>query len=254
MYKNILMIGTLFTRSGEGLSRDIRTVSERGHRPRPVISGIDSAGEPKIQKKDAHFIPEEMIQSQIDKSFEVWPIHAVKTGYIGRASHITAAARVLEKKRKIYSFPIIVDPAILNYDGSQNYGSPGMQALKRDLIIQADIITPSVEEAEILSGIHIRDPDQLREAAAILLTLGPKAVLVRGGHFGEDYAMDVLVTENAEMTFKQPRLMKENIGGVKGYGSVIASVIASGLAEGQPYSKTIDDALTHVQSTFLSDL
>lgn len=254
MYSNILSVGGMFCRTGEGLNRDLRTLVESGHRGRPVITSIDTSGEQTVDQKAAHLLPVNVVLDQIKKSFISWPIKGVKTGYLGNANMAEQICACLADLKKEHGFPLVVDPSILSSQGERHIDKAGLNILKRDLILIADIITPSVKEAEILTGMEIRDIDDMHSAAEMLLTLGPKAVFIRGGNFKQREVVDLLATDSAHMTFNQPRLMITGISGALGYGGVIACVIATKLSAKASYKEAIEAALDHVKGTFLSDL
>jgi hydroxymethylpyrimidine/phosphomethylpyrimidine kinase len=254
LYTNILTIGTLFCRTGEGVSRDMRTIVEAGHRGRQIVTAIDPTGDLAVNQEFLHRVPHETIQRAIRTAFETWTIGAVKLGYLGDAATIEMVADELKAQALPRRVPIVVDPAILNSNGSRNLDEPALSAFKKDLCLIADVINPSVREAEILTGMTIRDPDALRAAGEMLLTLGSKAVFVRGGEMGEDRVIDMLFTETTCAEFVQPRLMKEGVHGAKGYGGVIACTFALGMAQGHNFERMITDALTRVRVMFLSDL
>ncbi len=254
MHNNILSIGGIFCRTGEGLNRDLRTLVENGDRGRPVVTAIDTSGEQALDAKNTHFIPIDKVIDQIKKSFESWPIKAVKTGYLGQAEMAEEICKTLYHLKKEHDFPLIVDPSIISSDGNRYIDKAGLNILKRDLILIADVITPSIREAEVLTGMQIRDIDDMRNAAEMILTLGSKAVFIRGGDFKQREVVDLLVTDSAQITFNQPRLMIAGISGAHGYGGVLACIMAAKLAKNASYKEAIEAALDHVKGTFLSNL
>lgn len=253
-YTNVMTIGTLFCRTGEGINRDIRTLVEAGHRARPIITAIDPSDSVAIDKESAHFIPPETVYEQIKQTMQNWPVHAVKVGYVGRAPMIEAVSRAIEEFVLPQRIPVVVDPAILNSTGEKNLGKQGLDALKKDLILNADLLVPSVKEAEILTGMEIRDPDALQAAAEMLLTLGPKSIFMRGGEMDENRVIDVLVTESSAVEYVQPKLMKSGVHGARGYGGVIGCMMAAGMAQGRDFELMIQEALNRVRIMFLSDM
>lgn len=254
MYKNILSIGGFFSRTGEGLNRDLHALTETGNRGRPIITAISPSGEQSPNHKTTHFIPTDVIIKQIEQSFISWPIKGIKTGYMGDATMAEAICACLSHLKKEHDIPLIVDPSIISSNGERYIDKAGLNILKRDLVLIADLITPSVKEAELLTGMEIQDIDDMHKAADMLLTLGSKAVFIRGGNFAQNELIDLLATDSAHITFKQPRLMIAGISGALGYGGVIACVITAMLAEKASYKKAIEAALDHVKGTFLADL
>lgn len=162
-----------------------------------------------------HFIPSDVITKQIEQSFVSWPIKAIKTGYMGDADTVEAICASLSRLKKEHDIPLIVDPSIISSDDERYIDKAGLNILKRDLVLIADLITLSVKEAELLTGMEIKDIDDMHKAAEMPLTLGSKAVFIRGGDFMQSEVVDLLVTDSAHITFNQPRLM---ISGISGAG------------------------------------
>jgi hydroxymethylpyrimidine/phosphomethylpyrimidine kinase len=115
--------------------------------------------------------------------------------------------------------------------------------LIRQLLPRAVLITPNVREAEALSGLAIRQPDDLAMAARKLLALGPAAVLVKGGHLGGEIVTDWLAWPEGVEAFTAPRVTNR---GMHGAGCTLASAIATGLAQGMPLKKAVGRALGYV--------
>lgn len=126
--------------------------------------------------------------------------------------------------------------------------------MQRDTLIQrllpgAALITPNVREAEALSGLTIREPDDLLVAARRLLELGPAAVLVKGGHLAGETVTNWLVWAEGAQKFTAPRLASRNTHGA---GCTLASAIATGLAQGMPLVEAVGRALAYVQEAIRS--
>ncbi len=109
----------------------------------------------------------------------------------------------------------------------------------------ADLVTPNAHEAAVLADTEVRTLEDARRAAVIILKLGPKAVLVKGGHLhGEADAVDLLLTDGGEMLFRRPRLDSTTTHGT---GCSYASAIAANLALGYPLAAAVDRARTYLQ-------
>ncbi len=252
MPHDVMVIGTLFCRSGEGLSRDLRIISQNGSTPRPIITAIDPTESQQIDKTEAHFLPNEIIEQQIRQTFESWDIGAIKMGYLGRHHHVAHIKKIFDDVLKDNPIPVIVDPGLVNPNGTRNYAAKGLNNLKRDIMLIGDIVTTNIREAEILSGLVIHDADQMKHAAQTLLTLGPKAVLIRGGHFGEKHTIDILAHEAGEKVFKQSKRKAFDDQRYQSWGGVIASLIACGIADGLDQQKAVVKALKLVEEKYLS--
>jgi len=101
--------------------------------------------------------------------------------------------------------------------------------LKARLILRATVLTPNVPEAEFLTGMTIATPSDMVEAATMLVTLGPRAILLKGAHLDHPTVQDVLVSKDGVETFESPRI---NTPHTHGTGCTLASAIATGIAQG----------------------
>jgi hydroxymethylpyrimidine/phosphomethylpyrimidine kinase len=255
MQHNILILSSFFSRTGAGLSRAMRMVTEMGHMPRPVISAINTAAaDTPRSDRDLFYIPPDVVLDQLERTLESFPVQAIKVGFIGAATTQTRLSERLTTLRKEHKVPIVLNPCLLTDSGNPQSSLEEVNALKRDLFLISDIVTPSVAEAEKLTGMTIRDLDDMQQAADMLLTLGPRAVLVRGGDFQEDQVFDLLATDTAQMTFSAPRLLRNSISARSGFGGVVACAIAVGLAKGQNFETCVENALVQIKRMYLSEM
>lgn len=255
MQHNILILSSFFSRTGTGLSRAMRMVTEMGHLPRPVISAINTApADAPRGDHDLFYIPPEIVMAQLDRTLESFPVQAIKVGFIGAAATQTRLSERLVRLKNDHNVPIVLNPCLLSDSGNSQSSLEEVNALKRDLFLIADIVTPSVAEAERLTGMTIRDLSDMQQAADMLLTLGPRAVLLRGGDFQEEQVIDLLATDTAQMTFTTPRLLRSNISARSGFGGVVACAIAVGLAKGQNFETCVENALMQIKRMYLSEM
>ena len=114
-------------------------------------------------------------------------------------------------------------------DGTELLQRETSQTLKAHLILQASLLTPNIPEAIALTGLPISSFDEMEHAATILLTLGPKAVLLKGGHLEGNVVRDILVTDQGLEFFDSPRVETRHTHGT---GCTLASAVAVGIAQG----------------------
>ena len=152
---------------------------------------------------------------------------AIKIGMLPDEAAIDAVAAALEATAG--KIPWVVDPVMRANGGAAALDSIASHALKAKLILHATVLTPNVPEAEVLTGMSITHAGDLERAAHMLLTLGAKAVLIKGGQLAGETVHDLLLGEGVMEWFRGPRL-----GGAdaKGPGGTLASGIAAGLAQG----------------------
>jgi hydroxymethylpyrimidine/phosphomethylpyrimidine kinase len=133
--------------------------------------------------------------------------------------------------------------------GARLIDPDAVEALKRLLIARAEILTPNLPEAEILCGRTLGGVAEMRGAGETLLTLGCRAVLVKGGHLSGDIVTDVLVTRSGARVWESPRLSTRHTHGT---GCTLASAIATGLAQRLDIESAVDRARAYVQRAIAS--
>ena len=128
------------------------------------------------------------------------------------------------------TFPLVVDPVCVATSGAKLLQDDAVEAMVDRMFPLADILTPNVPEAELFTGVKIKSRDDMFLAAKLLLKMGPKAVLLKGGHF-ESYAVtDWFVTPGTDpIPFMQPRVKTECTHGT---GCTLSAAIATGLGHG----------------------
>ena len=161
---------------------------------------------------------------------------AVKTGML----FVVAA----ELESRATSIPIVVDPVMVAKGGAALLDERASGALIERLFPLAALVTPNVPEAVALTGIEVNDEDDLPRVAERLLTMGPAAVLVKGGHLPGERVVDVLRTiDGIEQRFEGPRIATRSSHGT---GCTLASAIATGVAEGLTLVSAIERARRYV--------
>jgi hydroxymethylpyrimidine/phosphomethylpyrimidine kinase len=145
--------------------------------------------------------------------------------------------------------PLVADPVMVAKGGHPLLQPDAVETLMRRLLPLATIITPNLPEAEVLTGLSIRDEAGMRKAAEIILTLGVPAVLLKGGHLEGDHVLDLLVTEDGVEEFTSPRIETRHTHGT---GCTLASAIAAGLAQGLSLREAVVRARAYVRMAIAS--
>jgi hydroxymethylpyrimidine/phosphomethylpyrimidine kinase len=169
---------------------------------------------------------------------------SIKIGMLGNAEIAIAVAEVLES-HDATAIPVVLDTVMAATRGGLLLDGPGLEILKRRLIPLAMLITPNLPEAEALTGLTVRDLDGMRRAADLLLAMGPRNVLIKGGHLEGDALVDILVGADGEAIFRHPRIPSRHTHGT---GCVLSSAIAARMARSVPLKAAVTDALAHVQA------
>jgi len=234
-----MVIGGSDSSGGAGIQADMKTVSALGAYAASAISMVTVQDTHGIS--DIHEIPPHVVAAQIFSVLSDIGADALKTGALGSAETIHAVAMELENTA--YDIPLVVDPVLVATGGGSLMDRDALGIFKAELVLQADLITPNIREAEILAGSDITCVADMKRIGERLLTLGPPAVLITGGHMNGDQVTDVLLTLDETMEFSSPRLETQNDHGT---GCTLASAIATGLAQKMPLIAAIERARAYV--------
>ncbi|AJH01552.1 MULTISPECIES: bifunctional hydroxymethylpyrimidine kinase/phosphomethylpyrimidine kinase [Clostridium] len=230
MFRALTIAGS-DTCGGAGIQADLKAFSANGVYGMSVITAVtaqNTMGVFGIQD-----INPEMIESQIDVIFEDIRVDAIKIGMVSKIESIKAISKSL---RKVDKLPVIVlDPVMISKSGFNLLSKDSKDTLVKELFPLATLITPNLPEAEEILGMKIENLDEMKEAALKLKELGPKAVLVKGGHL-EGEATDLLYDGNNFLVLKQERI---NTTHTHGTGCTLSSTIAANLAK----NMTIEEAV-----------
>lgn len=181
-----------------------------------------------------HTIPDDIVAAQIHAVVDDIGVDAVKIGMLSTPGVI---AVVTSQLQNCGSTNIVLDPVMVATSGDKLLQDNAIDALRRKLLPCARIITPNIPEAEVLTGLAIKDRDSLLQAARELLKFGPQAVLIKGGHLkGHDSPDCLLIKDRQPLWLEGERVRTANTHGT---GCTLSSAIASFLAQG----KTLEDAV-----------
>jgi hydroxymethylpyrimidine/phosphomethylpyrimidine kinase len=218
---------------GAGIQADLKTFAAFGVYGTSAITAITAQNTRGVFAVAE--VPEEVVALQIDVVMEDIGADAVKTGMLSSESIVRTVADRFEAwgiER------LVVDPVMVAKGGATLLQESAVAAIKEYLLPLAMIVTPNVPEAEVLADMTIDSPATAREAARVLAALGPRFVIVKGGHMSGD-ATDV-VFDGVDFTeFSAPRVNTKNTHGT---GDSFASAIASLLARGLPPLEAIGEA------------
>jgi hydroxymethylpyrimidine kinase/phosphomethylpyrimidine kinase len=179
-------------------------------------------------------VPPRVLAHQVEALLSDIRPDAVKTGMLLTKGAVSAVAKAV---RKHGFHDLIVDPIIRASSGKMLLKPDAVRAMKKELFPLALVITPNIPEAEALTGKRIRTRDDRDSAAGKLLDMGPRYVLIKGGH-GSGPAVDALYSDWMVYEFSTPRRK----GDFHGTGCVLSSAIAVFIAEGFPVEKAVEKA------------
>ena len=245
MHGRVLIVAGSDSGGGAGVQADIKTVSMLDAYAATAITALTA------QNTEGVFgvlpIPPEFICRQIEVVLDDIGADVVKTGMLHDASVIEAIASVLRERGP--AIPIVVDPVMVAKGGARLIEPAAVDALKQLLIGRAELVTPNLQEAEILCGASIADVAEMCTAGEALLALGCRAALVKGGHLSGETVFDVLVTATGARVWESARIPTRHTHGT---GCTLASAIAAGLAQGLDVESAVDRARAYVYRAITS--
>ena len=209
---------------GAGIQADLKTFAAFG------VYGTSAVTAVTAQNTRGVFavaeVPEEVIAMQIDVVLEDIGADAVKTGMLSSASIVEIVADRLEAWGVEH---LVVDPVMVAKGGHPLLQQHAVAALKERLLPLASVVTPNIPEAGILSGVAIDSDEAAREAARAIAALGPRYVIVKGGHRTGD-AMDLVFDGSGFTELRAERIDTANTHGTGcSYSAAIAALLARGL-------------------------
>ena len=210
---------------GAGIQADIKTVTALGCFAATAITALTSQNTKGVF--NVLDIPTSFLRQQMTVVLEDIGADVIKTGMLHNAEVIRTISNTLENLGD--SSSLVIDPVMIAKGGHSLLQTSAIDALKNELIRKADVLTPNIPEAEVLAGIEITSVDDMRRAGECLLDLGPKSVLIKGGHLKDDTLTDILLTQSEEKLYSSPRLKTVHTHGT---GCTLASAVAAGIAQG----------------------
>jgi len=229
---------------GAGIEADLKAIASMGGHGSVALTAVTAQNTSRVE--EIFPLTPGQIIAQIKAVVEDARPAAVKTGMLHSAPTVKAVSPLLAE----LGVPIVVDPVLFAGVGSTLHREGLVKALVKYLFPLAAVITPNKGEAEVLSGMNIVDDDSLDAAGGRLLELGPKAVLIKGGHLGGELSVDTLFTANGVVEMASPRLDRK----VHGAGCTLSSYIACGLALGMDPTDAVREAKRRIYDAIAMSL
>ncbi len=212
---------------GAGIQADLKTFSALGCFGTSALTALTAQN--TLGVTAVHPVPPAFIAAQIDAVLDDIGTDATKVGMVHSAAAIEVVA---DRLRHHETGPVVVDPVMVATSGDRLLEEDAVEALRRHLLPVATVVTPNVPEAAVLLDAEpITSRDQLADACRALADLGPRAVLLKGGHLEGDRAVDVLLDREADelLVLDAPRVDTTNDHGT---GCTLSSAVAALLARG----------------------
>ena len=245
MKGRVLIVAGSDSGGGAGIQADLKAVTALGGFAATAITALTAQNTMGVH--GVLPIPTDFIRQQIAVVLDDIGADAIKTGMLHDVPTIEAVCDELAARAP--GVKLVADPVMVAKGGHPLLQPDAVETLMRRLLPLATIITPNLPEAEVLTGMTIRDERQMHDAAAMLLTLGVPAVLLKGGHLEGERVVDMLVTEAGIEEFESARIETRHTHGT---GCTLASAIAAGLAQGMALRDAVIRARAYVRAAILS--
>lgn len=220
----VLTIAGSDSGGGAGIQADLKSIAllgSYGTSAITVLTAQNTLGVHGLSPASAGFVVKqaEAVLSDIGTD-------TVKTGMLYNAEIVTGVAELMQR----YNLLSVVDPVMVAKGGTALLRPDAVEAVRRELLPRTYLLTPNLPEAEVLTGQAIRSLDEMEEAAQRLQEMGPRHVLLKGGHL-DDAAIDILLAGKTAQKLTAERIVT---GSTHGTGCSFSAVLATLLAQGQP--------------------
>ncbi len=209
---------------GAGIQADLKTMTMHRVYAMSVITALTAQNTMGVRA--VMEVTPEFLQEQLNAVFDDIPPQAVKIGMVSSAALIRVIAQTLRERKQSH---VVVDPVMVATSGSKLLADEAVETLQKELFPLAEVVTPNIPEAQVLSGIAIQTKQDMERAARMISRDFGCAVLLKGGHRVEE-ASDVLVQKGECTWFVGERIANPNTHGT---GCTLSSAIAANLAKGQ---------------------
>jgi hydroxymethylpyrimidine/phosphomethylpyrimidine kinase len=223
---------------GAGIQADLKTFAAHNVYGTSAVTALTAQNTRGVA--GVHLVPPEFVTLQIETVAADIGCDAVKTGMLGTAGIVEAVAAAVVA----LGLPnLVVDPVMVAKGGDRLIDADAVHAVRSVLVRLARVITPNIPEAEVLTGMTIQSLADMREAGERLLRMGPRAVIIKGGHLSSATATDLLVTPGGALALEAPRL---DVPHTHGTGCTFAAAMTARLALGQSLEEAARGAKDYV--------
>src|SRR5579859_6953974 len=221
---------------GAGTAADLKTFAAHGCYGIAAITSLTVQNTEGVEA--VHNTPSAELRAQLEALVKDCTIVAVKVGMLGNRGNAAAIAEFLDAHTFAH---VVLDPVIKSSSGAELLDAGGIKFVATELLKRVSVITPNIPEAEVLTGLTIKEPADMEAAARKLVEMGAHAVIVKGGHM--ERAVDILL-EGGEITHLAADKVK--VENTHGTGCAFSSALAAQLASGRSLFEAAALAKTYV--------
>ncbi|MEE2959535.1 MAG: bifunctional hydroxymethylpyrimidine kinase/phosphomethylpyrimidine kinase [Myxococcota bacterium] len=229
--------------AGAGIQADLRMFSALGVYGTTVVTALTAQNPDRVT--GVLGVEAGFVRAQINALFEALPIAAMKTGMLWSSEIITTVAHTAHENPAV---ALVVDPVMIATSGAQLVAHKAIDTYKRELLPRCTLMTPNIDEAQVLLGGETIDAQNQEDAARTLGETFGCAVLLKGGHLTGD-PIDLLWEEGRVHSWKKKRLHSVNS---HGSGCTLSAAVTAFLAHGQTLPKAVQAAIQTVHTALLN--
>tara|TARA_B100001248_G_scaffold247000_1_gene218070 strand:- start:774 stop:1586 length:813 start_codon:yes stop_codon:yes gene_type:complete len=242
----ILIIAGSDSSGGAGIQADIKTVTSLGGYAMTAITAITAQNTTGVISV-VPISPREIEKQILFTCLDIKP-DAIKIGMLHSSLVINSVIKAL---KKIKTNKIILDPVMVAKSGTKLIDYSAINTLKKNLIKKTFLITPNIPEAQILTKTNINNVDDMIKSAKILLDLGAKNVLIKGGHKKSKLIEDVFLNKSDLQIFRNKKIITKNTHGT---GCTLSSAITTFISCGKPLKKSCELGVKYINQAIRSNL
>lgn len=241
MKGRVLIIAGSDPSGGAGIQADIKTVTALGGYAASAITALTVQN--TLGVSAVHPVAADVVEAQLCAVLDDIGVDAIKIGMIGEVAIVDLLADLLKPLYR--EVPVVLDPVLVATSGDALASDGVANAILKKLVPFAEIVTPNIDEAAILTGTQITSFGQMEMAGRTLIDAGAGSALVKGGHMSGDVLRDVLVQVGSVQWFENHRI---DTTSTHGTGCTLASAIATYLALGVSMDGAVPRAIRYVQT------
>ena len=242
----ILIIAGSDSSGGAGIQADIKTATSLGVYAMTAVTAITAQNTTGV-KSVVPISPQEIEKQILFTCKDIKP-DAIKIGMLHSTEVILSILKVL---KQVNIKKIVLDPVMIAKGGTKLINNSAVKTLRNKLIKKAYLITPNIPEAEILTKTRINTTNDMIKASKVLLKLGAKNILLKGGHLKSKTLTDIYINNSELVLFKNKKIKTNNTHGT---GCTLSSAITTFLSCGKPIKKSCELGIKYVNQAIKSNL
>ena len=242
----VLIIAGSDSSGGAGIQADIKTVTALGSYAMTAVTAITAQNTTGVNSV-VSIHPKEIEKQILFTCKDIKP-DAIKIGMLNSPAIILSVIKAL---KKVKTKKIVLDPVMVAKGGFKLINDKAIRNLREKLITQTHLITPNIPEAEVLTKIKINSVEDMIYAANLLLKLGVKNILIKGGHRNSKTMSDIFLNKQELRIFKNKKIKTKNTHGT---GCTLSSAITTFFACGKTLNKSCELAIKYVNQSIRSNL